>query len=140
MTPATGKQPRLFHALMYVAACDLQMRGVITARIGYATARIPPGTGHVSCVIYWWDDSSNPGAALYARTSPERAYPSQSLFGPTWSTTRWMQFLEVSDDATEGLRRHFPEVPNLGQMYEPSDDFMDNDSVCLLYTSDAADE
>ena len=40
-----------------------------------------------------------------------------------------MQFLEVSEDTTTGLRRHFPEVPNLGRAYEPSDDFMDNSRV-----------
>ena len=125
MTAATGKQHRLLHALMHLAACDLHMRVVITVRIGYATNRIPPGTGHLAAVIYWWDDSESANLCSHARVSPQEAFRSSSLFGDTWATTRWIQFLEVSDATMEGVRRLYPEVPNLGDSYDPPGDFQD---------------
>ena len=65
----------------------------------------------------------------HARISPRDAFRSGSLFGTDWNHTRWIQFLEVSDGTTEGLRRLYPEVPNLGESYDPPDDFQDNDDI-----------
>ena len=126
MTKATSRHARLFHAVMHVAACDLHMRGVVTVRLGFATTRIPPGTGHENAVIYWWSDMSNTVNISHARVSPREAFRSGSLFGPDWINKRLIQFLEVSDGTTEGLRRLYPEVPNLGESFDPPDDFQDN--------------
>ena len=58
IAPATNikSNRRLFQALMHVAANDLHMRGVVTARIGFGTQNIPPGTGHTGSIMYWWYD------------------------------------------------------------------------------------
>ena len=48
-----------------------------------------------------------------------------SLFGYDWQDVRWIQYFSVNDGTAEGLRRNFPEIPNLGRMHEVETEFLD---------------
>ena len=104
VTTAANQQRRLLHAVFCTAACDLHLTGA------------PPRRGYVSGIVFCWSDRGREPSN--ARVSPAQPIPSRSLFGDSFGSTRWIQFLVVAESASEGLRSHFPDIPNIGTVYD----------------------
>eukprot|EP00959_Pyramimonas_sp_CCMP1952_P102713 2148185-Pyramimonas_sp.AAC.1 len=54
MTKTSSRLPTLTTAAFHVAACDLQLYGVVATRLGYGSREIPAARGRHTCMIVWW--------------------------------------------------------------------------------------
>ena len=110
---------------------------MVAARVGHGTRTIAPLRGYESSVIFWWFPNGDSIAPFSARIPSKEQITAGHLFGSGWKTSRYVQFMIVSQSTAEGLRRSFPEVTNLGDTSEINEEFRethdihDYDEECL---------
>jgi len=95
LSPACGRQPRLYDALMFWGKYRLKLGGLVAARIGHGTREIPPSRSARQSLILWWPKGKREEWS-YACLDPRVKTLTHSLFGPLAGEVVWIQYLAVS--------------------------------------------
>jgi hypothetical protein len=113
LTKAAREHATIFHAILRVAECDLQLLGCIGGRFGRGMHNVSGMFNIDHSVILFWPE----GKPLMSNTfelSGTQNLNMRHIFGENWHLMCWVQFLLVNLEQVEKIRSLDPGQPHLG--------------------------
>ena len=108
---ASAELPRVLLAGLHVAANSLHLDGVISFRIGRGCRKLDGIQAADDGLLLWWNpeatEASGPVEAKHLLHAPTSKLNLELIFGRSWGTTCFIQFVMVDTESVSKVREQW---------------------------------